>query len=73
MSGYEDFLAASERESVDGTWQIRTWIHMGENELPYVSANLSRLAIESAGSISLMFPNSGRPGGPGIGSVMTEG
>ena len=72
MSGYEDFLATSERECVDGTWQFRTWIIGVRISLPYVSANLSRLAIESAGSISLMFPNSGRPGGPGISSVMTE-
>jgi hypothetical protein len=39
-------------------------------DIPYISASRVRLADESAGSMSLILPKIGRPGGPGMGSGM---
>lgn len=67
---YEDSFVATKSKLEDRAWEVRKSLENTEGKLPYVSASLRRLAIESAGSTSLMFPNNGRPGGPGICSVM---
>jgi hypothetical protein len=70
---YKEPLAASQCELEDWTYR---YIRGGNaawraiETVPYVFASLPKLAIASTGSMSLILPSNGRPGGPGIISVI---